>query len=214
MKKNQIEYYNLRAKEYDLVYNKPERQVDLEKIKKRLITQFNKQRVLEIACGTGYWTQFIAQSAQSILATDINPAVLDIAKSRTYNTPVSFEQIDLNDLIPKSIPYDALFGGFIYSHILREDLDSFVSILFNQIKSGGQLMFIDNQFVEGNSTPLFRKNENNNTFQQRVLSSGEKYEVVKNYPTKTELLSLFEPYIHELQWIELSYYWIAIATKK
>ena len=52
------EYYAARAGEYDRIYQKPERQVDLRKIESWLQTTLAGRAVLEIACGTGYWTQF------------------------------------------------------------------------------------------------------------------------------------------------------------
>ena len=56
-------YYAARAPEYDSVYRKPERQADLRAIEQWVPSRFVAARVLEIACGTGYWTQFIAPVA-------------------------------------------------------------------------------------------------------------------------------------------------------
>ena len=50
------EYYAARAKEYDQIYAKPERQTDLRLIEQWLPSRFEGARVLEIAAGTGYWT--------------------------------------------------------------------------------------------------------------------------------------------------------------
>ena len=38
--------------------------------------------MLEIACGTGYWTQFIARKAVHVTACDINEPVLEIAREK------------------------------------------------------------------------------------------------------------------------------------
>src|SRR4051812_5278231 len=79
------DYYRDRAAEYDAVYDKPERQQDLATLKELLPPLVAGKRVLEIAAGTGYWTQVLAGSAQSILATDLNDETLAIARSRSYD---------------------------------------------------------------------------------------------------------------------------------
>ncbi|HEY6168738.1 MAG TPA: class I SAM-dependent methyltransferase, partial [Verrucomicrobiae bacterium] len=53
------EYYARRAGEYERIYAKPERQADLAALRARLAEAFRGRRVLEIACGTGYWTEVI-----------------------------------------------------------------------------------------------------------------------------------------------------------
>ena len=52
-------YYAARAGEYDAVYEKPERQADLRQIEQWLPSALYGERLLEVACGTGYWTQFL-----------------------------------------------------------------------------------------------------------------------------------------------------------
>jgi ubiquinone/menaquinone biosynthesis C-methylase UbiE len=53
------------------------------------------KHVLEIACGTGYWTEVISSSAASIIAIDINDEVLEIARSKKLNQQkVLFQRAD------------------------------------------------------------------------------------------------------------------------
>ena len=61
-------YYAARAAEYDRVYLKPERQDDLRQIEDWLPGRFDGKHVLELACGTGWWTRLIAPRAASVLA--------------------------------------------------------------------------------------------------------------------------------------------------
>ena len=56
-------YYAQRAAEYERVYFKPERQDDLRRMEAELAAPFAGRRVLEIACGTGWWTLHGAQHA-------------------------------------------------------------------------------------------------------------------------------------------------------
>lgn len=209
MAKNLREYYQNRAKEYDLVYQKPERQADLRKLHSFLKKAFENKKVFEIACGTGYWTKTIAQTCISILATDINEEVLEIARARDYaSTPVSFQELDFWQLKEATTFYDMVFGGFIWSHILKKDLPQFLTILQNQLTEKGELIFIDNKYVAGSNTPISRTDEDGNTYQIRQLKNGEKYEVLKNFPTKTELAALIEPLGWTIEWRELEFFWI------
>ena len=101
-KKDLPEYYAQRAAEYEAIYRKPERQADLLTAAAFLQEIFNNRSVLEIACGTGYWTEAIARSAKNILATDINESVLDIARCKDYpRQNVIFETADLYRLKPE-----------------------------------------------------------------------------------------------------------------
>ena len=75
-------YYAARANEYERIYYKPERQTDLARLRELIPAYFAGRRVLEIACGTGYWTQFIAQRALKVTATDINPETLAVARAK------------------------------------------------------------------------------------------------------------------------------------
>src|SRR6187397_3532726 len=75
-------YYAKRAREYEQVYEKPERQHELAWLRERIPKLFKGRTVLEVACGTGYWTQFLAPAARHVYAGDINDAVLEIARDK------------------------------------------------------------------------------------------------------------------------------------
>ena len=49
-------YYASRAQEYERIYHKPERQDDLGTLRAFLERAFAGKHVLELACGTGYWS--------------------------------------------------------------------------------------------------------------------------------------------------------------
>lgn len=214
MKNNLIKYYQKRAKEYDLVYQKPERQVDLKILKKYLQRAFKYKYIKEIACGTGYWTRIIAETAKFIYATDINAEVLAIAKENSPEYPnYLFVQLDLWSFIHKEETLDGIFGGFIWSHILKADLPRFLNLMKRFILKEGSLIFIDNKYVEGSSTPIARTDENGNTFQIRKLQNGAEYEVLKNFPAEEEIAKLITDLSLKMEWIELDYYWILKLKK-
>ncbi|MFZ5805639.1 MAG: class I SAM-dependent methyltransferase [Verrucomicrobiota bacterium] len=81
-----FDYYNKRAQEYERIYAKPERQDALGKLKTHLQKILRGNDVLEIACGTGYWTEVIASTARSVLAMDISEEMLSIARQKSYSS--------------------------------------------------------------------------------------------------------------------------------
>ena len=79
-----VDYDAKRAQEYDRVYDFPPWQNDLRWLKTRAPGFFAGRRVFEVACGTGSWTRYFAQSALEIYAIDVNDATLSVARSRDY----------------------------------------------------------------------------------------------------------------------------------
>src|SRR5262249_59620687 len=89
------EYYAQRAAEYDEVYRKPERQADLARLRELLPPLVAGRRVLEVAAGTGYWTQVLATTAAAITATDLNAETIAIATQRPHGPArVTFQTAD------------------------------------------------------------------------------------------------------------------------
>ena len=76
-------YYAQRAASYERVYAKPERQADLRAMEAQVAGAFVGRRVLEIACGTGWWTAHGAARAAHWLATDLNPETMALARAAT-----------------------------------------------------------------------------------------------------------------------------------
>ena len=181
MREKQISYYAQRAHEYEKIYHKPERQEDLRKLELLLPQWVEAKSVLEIGCGTGYWTQFMSKTAKSILATDINEAMLEIARSKSYPNIPEFIALDYEQLDEMEGQYDLIFAGFVVSHIRRENLTDFLSKLSRRLKRGGEIIFMDNVFVEGSNTPISETDTYGNTFQERSLEDGSKHKVLKNF---------------------------------
>jgi len=208
MNKNLIEYYKERAKEYEKIYEKPERQGDLDRATKILQEIFFDKEVLELACGTGYWTERIAKTARSILATDINEAVIDIARQKIFSkASVNFQVQDIFNLIPE-FKYDSLFAGFIWSHIRLQDLDNFLSVVHNCVNPGGTIVFMDNNFVADSSRPITETDKQNNTYQARKLENGKDYLVLKNFPTKADIRGKLGDKACDITFHDLKYYWL------
>ncbi|MBX7109446.1 MAG: class I SAM-dependent methyltransferase [Chitinophagales bacterium] len=207
-----VTYYKERAREYERIYAKPDRQGDLQRATVILQTLFAGKTVLEIACGTGYWTERICKNAKSVLATDINKTMIDIAQQKALlNTEVAFGIADIFSF-KASHEYDSLFGGFIWSHIPLQTLDKFLDIVSHFVQPGGTIVFMDNNFVAGSNHPVTGTDENGNSFQTRKLENGTTHFVLKNFATETFLRRKLSGIATNIQFINLKYFWILSYT--
>jgi 2-polyprenyl-3-methyl-5-hydroxy-6-metoxy-1,4-benzoquinol methylase len=98
------------------------------------------KKVLEIGCGTGYFTEKFAHSGARIIAVDISPDLL--ARARERGLPEAqveflakpFEDCDVDG------PFDAVIGSSVLHHL---DVEWSLSKIFNLLKPGGYLSFAE-----------------------------------------------------------------------
>lgn len=182
-------YYAQRAAEYERIYAKPERHADLAVLKTRIGQLCAGKKVLELACGTGYWTEVMAAGAAQVTAIDVNEEVLQIARTKSY--PENRVRIISGDCYSPPIAdrsHNALFAGFWWSHVPRARMDEFLATAARSVAPGAIIAFLDNSYVEGSSTPVSRRDTEGNTYQLRKLDDGSTHEVLKNFPTASELI--------------------------
>ncbi len=211
------DYYRDRAAEYDAVYTKPERQDDLAWLHDALPRLVTGRRVLEIAAGTGYWTRTLSGSAAAITATDINVETLDLARAREYGpAPVTFESADAYALDQVPGEFDTAFIGFFWSHILRADLPRFCAGLHARLSPDAsghrRVIVLDNRYVPGSSHPISRTTAEGDTFQRRTLNDGRSYEIVKNFPSRSQFTTDMAAISAHVKWTGLRYFWLATCT--
>ena len=199
------DYYSLRAPEYEAIYSKPERQPELQILRERLTDQVRGRRVLELACGTGYWTAVAATSAASINAYDISEATLAIARAKGLGTHVSFSIGDAFAPLPG--PYDCVLAAFWWSHVPKSRLSAFVAGLAAAVQPGARLILMDNAYAAGSSTPISRTDAEGNMYQRRKLADGSTHEVLKNFPDRAALNAALAPACTGITPEFLRYYW-------
>jgi len=192
-----IDYYRRRAGEYEAIYAKPERQADLLLLKKKIAGILKGARVLEVACGTGYWTKVISGAAEAVAATDVAEEPMRIAQSKEYaRSNVRFSVSDAYKLDENLGSFNAAFAGFWWSHVPRQRAAEFLRSLHARLEPGARVLLLDNLYVEGNSTPVVETDADGNTYQLRDLANGSRFRVMKNFPSKEELRALLPPPVH------------------
>ncbi|MFZ6752900.1 class I SAM-dependent methyltransferase [Undibacterium sp. Dicai25W] len=210
------EYYAQRAQTLEQVYQRPERQADLQEMQQRVCELLKNHKVLEVACGTGYWTEKFAPHAQSVYATDINQPMLDLAQAKNYpDVKPEFALANIYDLPDaKEGQYSACFAGFFWSHVKREEQAALLAKLSKGAGKGSLLVLMDNNYIEGSSTPIARTDAEGNTFQFRIRADGERVLIVKNFPTDSALRKKFGPLVRDIRVVRNEHYWLLTCILK
>jgi demethylmenaquinone methyltransferase/2-methoxy-6-polyprenyl-1,4-benzoquinol methylase len=205
-------YYAERAASYETVYAKPERQADLRALEAWLPARFAGRRVLEIACGTGWWTPHGARDAAHWLATDANEETLAIARTKRLPAgKVDFRVLDA--YAPEALGaerFDAAFAGFWWSHVPHARLAPWLAALHERLEPGAVVVLMDNLYVPGSSTPIARRDADGNTYQARALPGGGLREVLKNFPDEAQAraaVTASGPRPRDLCWHAWPHYW-------
>ncbi len=136
----QILYYRRRVAEYDVTaYGSLS--VARERITR--ITSILPLDVptLELACGTGMWTEALARRTGDLTAIDASPEALEIARRRCPAS-VRFVCADILRWVPDR-RYQLIFFGFWLSHVPPPRVAGFFSMLRRALTASGQVIFVD-----------------------------------------------------------------------
>jgi len=207
MNTNLLEYYDQRATHYEDIYRAPGRQAELNTLAEQLQQLTQQKNVLEVACGTGYWTERYVEAASHVVATDVSDIMLELARAKPLlNGRVDFRRADAFDL-PKG-DFNACVAGFWWSHVKRSEQTAFLDGVQAACGTGALLVMFDNCYVEGDSTPIARTDLEGNTYQIRRLPDGSRHEVIKNYPTDSTLRKKITHHARDIRIIRNTTFWI------
>jgi len=159
--------------------------------------------VLEVACGTGNWTQVLSRRARSVVATDLFDGYLDVARSKPYaRDNVTFRRADAYRLEGVGGPFDAAFCADWWSHMPRSRIGTFLQALHAHLSPGARAVAIDMMRTEHFDSLLSHRDGDGNEVQRRTLPDGEEYMVVKNFPPEAELRTDLAPYASSVRFVE------------
>lgn len=127
-------FYNQWSATYDEVENKTR---DLEKIAgQQVLSSINFETVLELGCGTGKNTEWLAKKAKHILAVDLSEEMMAKAKDKVAAEHVEFKQADITkpwEFVTEAP--DLITCSLILEHI--NDLEPIFQQAANVLKPGG-----------------------------------------------------------------------------
>lgn len=195
------EYYNRRAREYEAVYHRddPIRQRELAEMETAIQKAMRGKRVLEVACGTGYWTERAAKTAEHITAIDAAPETLEIARAKKL--PSDRVDFRLGDAFRLDVTgsFDAGLAMFWFSHVPKARIEEFLRGFHAVLGQGSTVFMAENMLQEGVGGELIRKPGIEDTFKRRTLADGSVHEVLKNYYDRSELEALLSLFAMDLR---------------
>ncbi len=108
--------YDQWAVQYDSNFNRT-RDLEAIALRETLSTQYFES-VLEIGCGTGKNTGWLAGRAKKILAVDLSEGMLSIARSKISQPSVEFTRADINEEWKfSSEKFDLVIFSLVLEHI-------------------------------------------------------------------------------------------------
>lgn len=208
-------YYADIAAIYDRIHDEPARQEELDELQEHVAELFDGHKVLELGCGTGFWTDTLSYVAESVVAVDSSPEMLALARGRLLDPAVvRFEQADALALPDIGGPFTACFAGSFWSHVKREEQDKFLKLLRSRLAKDALLVIVDENFVEDETAPVARTDLEGNTYHMIAGPSGQRHEVLRNYPADSSLRKRFASHAREVRIERLEHYWMLTCRLK
>lgn len=96
--------------------------------------------VLELAGGTGWWTERLAATADRLTVVDGAPEALELNRARVERAEVDYVVADLFAWAPPvAHAYDVVFFSFWLSHVPRARFEAFWSLVASCLVPGGRV---------------------------------------------------------------------------
>jgi SAM-dependent methyltransferase len=210
------EYYDRRASEYERVYARddPVRQSELDAMGTTLRLVLERRRVLEIACGTGYWTAIAGRVADHVVAVDISPRMLAVARDKRLDpAKVELRIADVYALHEVPGHFDAALAMFWLSHVPKARRDEFLTQFHARLERAAVVFMADNVYMPGVGGELVERPGCADTFKRRQLVNGSSHEIVKNYFDREQLCDLLRPCARRLRiHVGRCFWWLSYET--
>jgi len=203
-------YYDDTALDYDKMYARRDSawRRELEALADAMTIAMADRRVLEIACGTGFWTEIVAKVARHIVAVDSSEKMLAVARKRKPRSDnVEYFHGDAYALSAVAGIFDAGLANFWFSHVPKSRIDEFLKGLHSRLEKPAVVFMSDNVYVPGIGGQLFTEPGSEDTFKLRERADGSKYEVLKNYYNGDILRRLLRHGTSDLEVHEGKYFW-------
>ncbi len=192
----QRDYYEARAPEYDEWWLRRGRYdrgaasngtwfADIAELEGALENVQPRGRILELAGGTGLWSEKLLPFAADLTVVDGSAASLELNRARLDSPSVTYVEADLFGWQPQQ-QFDFVFFGFWLSHVPDSRFQQFWNLVKASLAPSGRVFFIDSR-REATSTAADQPMPLEGSLMQRKLNDGKSYQVFKIYYAPRDL---------------------------
>ena len=148
--------------------------------------------MLELAAGTGWWTERLARYAERLTAVDASPETLAINRGKMGDAPVRYVEADLFEWQPDR-RYDVVFFSFWLSHVPPERFDAFWGLVRSCLKPTGRVFFLDSRYHQASTAAGHRLEGEDAVTTGRRLNDGREFRIVKVFYRPDDLTARLAP---------------------
>jgi demethylmenaquinone methyltransferase/2-methoxy-6-polyprenyl-1,4-benzoquinol methylase len=193
----QIDYYRERAAEYDEWFFRQGRYDRGEETNRAWFHQVEEVRaglaqfnptgdVLELAGGTGLWSERLVTTAKSLTVVDASPEMMEINGRRLDKANVRYILADLFEWQPDR-QYDAVFFSFWLSHVPPTRFEGFWHAVASALKTGAKVFLVDSRFERSSTAVDHVLPGEPETTVNRKLNDGRSFTIVKMFYDAADL---------------------------
>ena len=96
--------------------------------------------VLELGCGTGYFTRELARSGADIVAIDVSPELLEVARAICSARNVHYEIQNAYEMSYPDAVFDSVVGSSVLHHL---EIEAALREIYRVLKPGGTIYFTE-----------------------------------------------------------------------
>jgi ubiquinone/menaquinone biosynthesis C-methylase UbiE len=198
-KKKMFEYYDARAEEYEELYKGkgPASIPDTDAYKReshilvKIVERFGAGKIIDIACGTGFWLPYYAHKCCDITLFDQSKRMLAECRKKVEMLNIQNKCMLLcGDFLTHQFAnddYDRAIIGFFISHLTEEEEKKFFCVLKKILKPKGRFLFFDSTWNEERAKTREKEGKH-----RRSLNDGREYDIYKRYFEVSDIKPLAE----------------------
>jgi ubiquinone/menaquinone biosynthesis C-methylase UbiE len=176
----------------------------------------DEKNIVELAPGTGLWTEELCDRAAHLTAVDASAEMNALNRERLGERArdVTYIEADLFEWDSAEV-FDAVVFCFWMSHIPTSRIVGFLSKVARMLTPGGTVFFLDARKEHTSTAKDHILPDDNEEVMTRRLDDGREFSIIKNFWSATELEDKcqragLEVHVHETK----DYFQFGIGTRR